>query len=68
MAQPAPAVSVPREVPEQVTKDAAAGPVSLNQQAQRIRTPSPEHAREQAARGSIDAALSAFAGRSTPAR
>eukprot|EP00969_Alexandrium_andersonii_P018138 793584-Alexandrium_andersonii.AAC.1 len=33
-----------------------------------MRTPSPERAREQAARESIDAASSAFAGRSTPAR
>eukprot|EP00969_Alexandrium_andersonii_P306851 13565490-Alexandrium_andersonii.AAC.1 len=66
--QPAPAVSVPREVPEQVTKDAVAGLVSLNQHAQRVRAPSPERAREQAARESIDAALSAFAGRVTPAR
>eukprot|EP00969_Alexandrium_andersonii_P282134 12472780-Alexandrium_andersonii.AAC.1 len=33
-----------------------------------MRTPSPERTREQAARESIDAALSAFTGRSTPAR
>eukprot|EP00969_Alexandrium_andersonii_P309661 13685104-Alexandrium_andersonii.AAC.1 len=47
--QPAPAASVPREVPEQVAEDAAAGLVTLNQQAQRMRAPSPERAREQAA-------------------
>eukprot|EP00969_Alexandrium_andersonii_P332274 14683865-Alexandrium_andersonii.AAC.1 len=47
--QPAAAVSVPSEVPEQVAKDAVVGLVSLNQQAQRTRAPSPERARQQAA-------------------
>eukprot|EP00969_Alexandrium_andersonii_P205646 9086880-Alexandrium_andersonii.AAC.1 len=65
---PAPAASAPREVPEQVAKDAVAGLVPLRQQAQLMRTPSPERARGQAAREGIDRALSAFAGRETPAR
>eukprot|EP00969_Alexandrium_andersonii_P347003 15341315-Alexandrium_andersonii.AAC.1 len=59
---------MPRAVPEQVAKDAVAGLMDLQKQAQRMKTPSPERAREKAARESIDQALSAFAGRATPAQ
>eukprot|EP00969_Alexandrium_andersonii_P283856 12549532-Alexandrium_andersonii.AAC.1 len=40
--------------------------MDLQKHAQRMKTPSPERAREQAARESIDQALSAFTGRPTP--
>eukprot|EP00969_Alexandrium_andersonii_P012908 563023-Alexandrium_andersonii.AAC.1 len=62
----APARSQPRPVPEQVAKDAVAGLMDLQKHAQRMKTPSPERAREKAARDSIDQALSAFTGKPTP--
>eukprot|EP00969_Alexandrium_andersonii_P223348 9864461-Alexandrium_andersonii.AAC.1 len=54
----APQGSEPRAVPEAATKEAVAGLVDMQLQAQRMRTPSPASARERAARESIDRALS----------
>eukprot|EP00969_Alexandrium_andersonii_P003322 142327-Alexandrium_andersonii.AAC.1 len=45
-----PAGTMPRSVPEQVAKDAVAGLLDLQKRAQRMKTPSPERAREKAAR------------------